>query len=120
MADTARLLVLYHSSYGHTETLAYAEAHGARAVEGVHVSVKRVPELVPEEVMRSAGMKVDQPAAATRPPSCRFTGPCSITAWSWSGCPTPRPTCPTSARSKAARPTAPAPSPRPTARVCRR
>jgi len=46
MADT-RLLVLYHSSYGHTETLAYAVAHGGRAVDGVQVSVKRVPELMP-------------------------------------------------------------------------
>ncbi len=72
MADTARLLVLYHSSYGHTETLAYAAAHGARAVEGVHVSVKRVPELVPEEVMRSAGMKVDQPAPVADPRAANF------------------------------------------------
>src|SRR6266508_679706 len=67
MADTARLLVLYHSSYGHTETLAYAVAHGVRAVEGVHVSVKRVPELMPEEVMRAAGMKVDQLAPVAEP-----------------------------------------------------
>ena len=59
MPDTARLLVIYHSAYGHTETLAYAVAHGVRAVDGVHVSVKRVPELMPEEVMRAAGMKVD-------------------------------------------------------------
>src|ERR1700693_4064911 len=67
MADTARLLVLYHSSYGHTETLAYAVAHGVRAVEGVHVSVKRVPELMPEEFMRDAGMKVDQAAPFADP-----------------------------------------------------
>ena len=67
MADTARLLVLYHSSYGHTETLAYAVAHGARAVDGVQVSVKRVPELMPEEVMQAAGMKVDQPAPIADP-----------------------------------------------------
>src|SRR5688572_24833316 len=67
MADTARLLVLYHSSYGHTETLAYAVAHGVRAVEGVQVSVKRVPELMPEEAMRAAGMKVDQPAPFADP-----------------------------------------------------
>jgi NAD(P)H dehydrogenase (quinone) len=67
MADQARLLVLYHSSYGHTETLAYAVAHGARAVDGVHVSVKRVPELMPEDVMRAAGMKVEQPAPVADP-----------------------------------------------------
>src|SRR3954447_5910940 len=67
MADTTRLLVLYHSSYGHTETLAYAVAHGARAVDGVQVSIKRVPELMPEEIMREAGMKVDQPAPVANP-----------------------------------------------------
>src|SRR5262249_26680613 len=67
MANTTRLLVLYHSSYGHVETLAYAEAHGARAVEGVQVSIKRVPELRPEDIMRSAGMKVDQPAPIADP-----------------------------------------------------
>src|SRR5262249_30592188 len=67
MAETARLLVLYHSSYGRTETLAYAVAHGVRAVEGVHVSVKRVPELMPEEAMRAAGMKLDQLAPVADP-----------------------------------------------------
>jgi NAD(P)H dehydrogenase (quinone) len=67
MADAAKLLVLYHSSYGHTETLAYAMAHGVRAVEGVQVAVKRVPELMPEQVMRAAGMKVEQPAPIADP-----------------------------------------------------
>jgi len=42
-------------------------AHGARAVEGVQVTVKRVAELMPEEVMRAAGMKVDQPAPIADP-----------------------------------------------------
>ena len=67
MANTTRLLVLYHSSYGHVETLAYAVAHGARAVDGVQVSIKRVPELMPEEIMLSAGMKVEQPAPVADP-----------------------------------------------------
>jgi NAD(P)H dehydrogenase (quinone) len=49
------------------ETLAYAVAHGARAVDGVQVSIKRVPELVPEDVMRAAGMKVEQPAPVANP-----------------------------------------------------
>ena len=67
MADSAKLIVLYHSSYGHTETLAYAIAHGVRAVEGAQATVKRVPELMPEEVMRAAGMKVEQPAPIADP-----------------------------------------------------
>jgi NAD(P)H dehydrogenase (quinone) len=58
----ARILVLYHSTYGHVETMAQAIADGARSVEGVLVDIRRVPELVPEEVARNAGYKLDQEA----------------------------------------------------------
>jgi NAD(P)H dehydrogenase (quinone) len=57
-----RILVLYYSMYGHTETLAYAVAEGARTIEGVEVDIRRVPELMPEEVARRAGAKLDQVA----------------------------------------------------------
>jgi len=57
----AKVLVLYYSSYGHIETMAYAVAEGARAA-GADVVVKRVPELVPEEIARSSGYKMDQAA----------------------------------------------------------
>ena len=57
----SRILVLYYSSYGHVERMAEAIAEGAR-VAGASVDVKRVPELVPEEVARSSGYKLDQPA----------------------------------------------------------
>jgi len=57
----AKVLVLYYSSYGHIETMAYAVAEGAREA-GADVVVKRVPELVPEEVARKAGYKLDQQA----------------------------------------------------------
>jgi NAD(P)H dehydrogenase (quinone) len=57
-----RVLVLYHSSYGHVETLATAVAEGARSVEGTEVVVKRVPETMSEDARRGAGMKVDQTA----------------------------------------------------------
>ena len=56
------VLVLYYSSYGHTEQLAYAEAEGAREA-GADAVVKRVPELVPEEIARKSGYKLDQPAS---------------------------------------------------------
>ena len=56
-----KVLVLYHSSYGHVERMAAAVAEGAREA-GAHVDVKRVPELVPEAVARGAGMKLDQAA----------------------------------------------------------
>ena len=57
-----KVLVLYYSSYGHIEQMAYAVAEGAREVAGVEVDVKRVPELVPEEVARQSHFKLDQPA----------------------------------------------------------
>jgi NAD(P)H dehydrogenase (quinone) len=56
-----KVLVLYYSSYGHMEQMAHAAAEGAREV-GADVAVKRVPELVPEEVARNAHFKLDQPA----------------------------------------------------------
>jgi NAD(P)H dehydrogenase (quinone) len=57
-----KVLVLYYSSYGHIERMAYSVAEGAREVEGVEAVVKRVPELVPEEVAKNAHFKLDQPA----------------------------------------------------------
>lgn len=57
-----KVLVLYYSMYGHIETLAAAVAEGARGVAGTEVAVKRVPDLVPEEVARQAGAKLDQAA----------------------------------------------------------
>jgi NAD(P)H dehydrogenase (quinone) len=57
-----KILVLYYSMYGHIETLAKAVAEGARSVDGVEAMIKRVPELMPEEVARKAGVKLDQEA----------------------------------------------------------
>jgi NAD(P)H dehydrogenase (quinone) len=63
----AKILVVYYSSYGHIETMAQAIAEGARSVEGAQVVVKRVPELVPEEIARKSGMKIDQDAPIADP-----------------------------------------------------
>jgi NAD(P)H dehydrogenase (quinone) len=57
----AKVLVLYYSSYGHMEQMANAAAEGVRQAGGEAV-VKRVPELVPEEIARNAHFKVDQAA----------------------------------------------------------
>ena len=62
-----KVLVLYYSSYGHIETMAKAVAEGAKGVEGVEVTLKRVPELMPEEVARKAGVKLDQEAPLASP-----------------------------------------------------
>lgn len=57
-----KILVLYYSMYGHIETMAKAVAEGARSVEGTEITIKRVPELMPEEVARKVGAKLDQAA----------------------------------------------------------
>lgn len=63
----ARILVLYYSSYGHVETLARAVAEGAASVAGADVTVKRVPELVPDDVAKASGLKADQEAPIATP-----------------------------------------------------
>ncbi len=57
----AKVLVLYYSSYGHIERMAEAVAEGIR-VAGAEAVIKRVPELVPEEVARKSNYKLDQKA----------------------------------------------------------
>ncbi|MGE4334856.1 MAG: NAD(P)H:quinone oxidoreductase [Pigmentiphaga sp.] len=63
----SKVLVLYYSSYGHVETLAKAVAEGAASVSGTEVVIKRVPELVPEDVARSGHYKLDQAAPVAQP-----------------------------------------------------
>jgi NAD(P)H dehydrogenase (quinone) len=63
----ANMLVVYYSSYGHLEAMAYAQAEGAARVPGVQVIVKRVAELVPPELCRSSGFKLDQKAPLASP-----------------------------------------------------
>ena len=62
-----KILVLYYSSYGHIERMATAVAEGASEIDGVNVDVKRVPELVPEEIARKSNFKLDQPAPIASP-----------------------------------------------------
>jgi NAD(P)H dehydrogenase (quinone) len=58
----AKILVLYYSMYGHVEIMAQAVAEGARGVADAEVEIKRVPELIPEEAARKAGVKLEQEA----------------------------------------------------------
>ena len=62
----AKVLVLYYSSYGHIETMAYAVAEGAKSA-GAQVDVKRVPELTPAEVAKASHFKMDQAAPVATP-----------------------------------------------------
>jgi NAD(P)H dehydrogenase (quinone) len=57
----AKVLVLYYSAYGHIETMANAVAEGAREA-GAKVDIKRVPEIVSEEMARAAHFKLNQAA----------------------------------------------------------
>jgi len=56
-----KVLVLYYSAWGHMEQMAYAAAEGAREA-GAQVDVKRVPELVSNDVAKAAHYKLDQKA----------------------------------------------------------
>jgi len=56
-----KVLVLYYSAYGHIEKMAEAVAEGAREA-GATVDIKRVPELVPEEIAKQSYYKMDQKA----------------------------------------------------------
>ena len=56
-----RVLVLYYSSYGHIEKMAGAVAEGVKEA-GAEAIIKRVPELVPEEIAKKSHFKLDQPA----------------------------------------------------------
>ena len=56
-----KVLILYYSAYGHMERMAQAVAEGVREA-GAHAEIKRVPELVPEEIAKKSGFKLDQAA----------------------------------------------------------
>jgi len=62
-----KVLVVYYSSYGHIEEMAYAQAEGAAQVSGTEVIVKRVAELTPPEVAKAAGFRLDQRAPLAEP-----------------------------------------------------
>jgi NAD(P)H dehydrogenase (quinone) len=62
----AKVLVLYYSAYGHIEKMAYAVAEGAKSA-GAEVVVKRVKELVPDDVAKASYYKMDQAAAIADP-----------------------------------------------------
>jgi NAD(P)H dehydrogenase (quinone) len=60
-----KILVLYHSAYGHILEMAEAVAEGARRA-GATVHLARVAETVPEEVARRAGYRLGQPYPIAR------------------------------------------------------
>ena len=61
-----RILILYHSLYGHIERMAQAQAEGAGEVAS-KVVIKRVPELMSDDAVKAAGGKLDQAAPIATP-----------------------------------------------------
>ncbi|WP_426445138.1 NAD(P)H:quinone oxidoreductase [Siccibacter colletis] len=61
----AKILVLYYSMYGHVETMARAVAEGAEKVTGAEVTIKRVPETMPEDLFTKSGGKAQNVPVAT-------------------------------------------------------
>lgn len=70
MGDAKRgpkVLVLYYSMYGHVQRMAEAIAEGAREVPGAEVTLRRVPETLPESVLEKMGALEAQKAMAGVP-----------------------------------------------------
>ncbi|OIQ74121.1 p-benzoquinone reductase [mine drainage metagenome] len=63
----AKVLVLYYSTWGHVERMAQEVAEGVRAVAGVDVTLKRVPETMPPETVAAIHAKTDQAAPVAKP-----------------------------------------------------
>lgn len=51
----SKILIVYYSMYTHIHQMAQAVAEGARQVPGTEVTLRRVPETLPEEVLVAMG-----------------------------------------------------------------
>jgi len=49
-----KLSIIFHSIHGHGYQMAQAIANGASQIEGVEVQIYRVPETLPEEILRES------------------------------------------------------------------
>jgi NAD(P)H dehydrogenase (quinone) len=62
-----KILVVYYSMYGHVNRLAEAVAEGAKQVAGADVSLRRVPETLPPEILAKMGATDAQKAMSNIP-----------------------------------------------------
>lgn len=62
-----KFLVVFYSTYGHTKRMAEAAAEGAREVAGAEVALRRVPETLPEDVLKKMGALSAQKSFADVP-----------------------------------------------------
>lgn len=61
------LYVVFYSLYGHVYKMAQAIADGSRKVEGVNVEIKRVPETLPDSVIKKMGASEAQKSISLVP-----------------------------------------------------
>lgn len=61
------LYVVFYSLYGHVYKMAQAVADGSRKVEGVNVEIKRVPETLPDSVIKKMGASEAQKSISLIP-----------------------------------------------------
>ena len=57
-----KVLIVFYSMYGHIYHMAEAIAEGAKAVTGAEVTVRRVPETLPDDVLAKMGATEAQKA----------------------------------------------------------
>jgi NAD(P)H dehydrogenase (quinone) len=50
-----KVLIVYYSAYGHIHRMAEAVAEGVREVKGAEVEMRRVPETLPENILKQIG-----------------------------------------------------------------
>ena len=62
-----KVFIVYYSMYGHIHRMAEAVRGGAREVSGADVSMYRVPETLPEEVLKKMGALEAQKSMAHIP-----------------------------------------------------
>lgn len=55
LEDIMKMLIIYHSTYGHIRTMAEAAAAAAREIPGVEVLLRRVPETLGDEILSKMG-----------------------------------------------------------------
>jgi NAD(P)H dehydrogenase (quinone) len=62
-----KVLIVYYSAYGHIHRMAEAVAEGAKEVKGAEVEMRRVPETLPDEILKQIGALEAQKAFAHVP-----------------------------------------------------
>lgn len=50
-----KVLIVYYSAYGHIHRMAEAVVEGAKEVKGAEVEMRRVPETLPDEILKQIG-----------------------------------------------------------------